>query len=79
MYAGAHNDHLAEMTLATRVRVSPYRRAQFRNLGRLAKSHVEHDCVVVAILRGDRSGAADAMRAHIVTVSEEYWAYAETV
>jgi len=79
VYAGAHNDHLAEMTLSTRVRVSPYRRAQFRNLGRLAKSHVEHDRVVVAILRGDRVGAADAMRAHIVTVSEEYWAYAETV
>ena len=69
VYAGAHNEHLAELTLATRVRVSPYRRAQFRNLGRLAKSHVEHDRVVVAILRGDRDGAAAAMRAHIVTVS----------
>jgi len=64
---------------ATRVRVSPYRRAQFRNLGRLAKSHVEHDRVVVAILRGDRDGAAAAMRAHIVTVSEEYWEYAKGV
>jgi DNA-binding GntR family transcriptional regulator len=61
------------------VRVSPYRRAQFRNLGRLAKSHVEHDRVVMAILRGDRDRAADAMRAHIVTVSEEYWTYAEGV
>jgi DNA-binding GntR family transcriptional regulator len=79
VYMGAHNDHLAELTLATRVRVSPYRRAQFRNLGRLAKSHVEHDRVVVAILRGDRDSAAAAMRAHIVTVSEEYWSYAETV
>ena len=79
VYAGAHNEHLAELTLATRVRVSPYRRAQFRNLGRLAKSHVEHDRVVVAILRGDRDGAAAAMRAHIVTVSEEYWEYAKGV
>ena len=79
VYAGAHNGHLAELTLGTRVRVSPYRRAQFRNLGRLAQSHVEHDRVVVAILRGDRDGAARAMRAHIVTVSEEYWAYAEGV
>jgi DNA-binding GntR family transcriptional regulator len=79
VYAGAHNAHLAELTLATRVRVSPYRRAQFRNLGRLAKSHVEHDRVVVAILRGDRDGAAAAMRAHIATVSEEYWEYAKGV
>lgn len=79
VYAGSHNAHLAELTLATRVRVSPYRRAQFRNLGRLAKSHVEHDRVVVAILRGDREGAAAAMRAHIITVSEEYWEYAKGV
>ena len=79
LYAGAHNDHHAELTLATRVRVSPYRRAQFRNLGRLAKSHVEHDRVVVAVLRGDRDGASAAMRAHIITVSEEYWAYAAQV
>jgi len=79
IYAGAHNEHLAELTLATRVRVSPYRRAQFRNLGRLAKSHVEHDRVVMAILRGDRDGAAAAMRAHIKIVSDEYWTYARAV
>jgi len=79
VYLGAHNDHLAELTLGTRVRVSPYRRAQFRNLGRLAQSHVEHDRVVVAILRGDRDGAVAAMRAHIARVSEEYWEYAKGV
>jgi DNA-binding GntR family transcriptional regulator len=76
IYAGAHNDYLAEMTLATRTRVQPFRRAQFRLLGRLAKSHVEHDRVVLAIVRGDRAGAATAMRAHIMTVGEEYEAYA---
>jgi len=57
--------------------VQPFRRAQFRNLGRLGKSHGEHDGVVVAILRGDREGAASAMRAHIKMVREEYEAYAE--
>jgi DNA-binding GntR family transcriptional regulator len=77
IYAGAHNAYLAEMTLATRARVQPFRRAQFRNLGRLAKSHGEHDGVVVAVLRGDREGAASAMRAHIRMVREEYEAYAE--
>ena len=76
VYAGAHNAYLAELTLATRLRVQPFRRAQFRNLGRLAKSHEEHDRVVQAILRGDRAGAADAMRAHIMTVCEEYEVYA---
>jgi DNA-binding GntR family transcriptional regulator len=79
IYAGSQNDYIAEMTLATRVRVQPFRRAQFRNLGRLAKSHAEHDRVVVAILRGDRNGAASAMRAHIGLVRGEYEIYAVTV
>jgi DNA-binding GntR family transcriptional regulator len=79
IYAGAHNSYLAEMTYDTRKRVQPFRRAQFRNLGRLAKSHTEHDRVVVAILRGDRDGAATAMREHIMLVCEEYEAYAETI
>jgi DNA-binding GntR family transcriptional regulator len=75
IYAGAHNSYLAEMTLATRARVQPFRRAQFRNLGRLAKSHIEHDRVVQAILRGDREQAAGAMHAHIMTVREEFTDY----
>jgi DNA-binding GntR family transcriptional regulator len=79
IYAGAHNSYLADLTYATRKRVQPFRRAQFRNLGRLAKSHLEHDRVVVAILRGDRAGAGAAMRLHIMTVCEAYGAYAETV
>jgi len=79
IYSGAHNDYLAELTLTTRKRVQPFRRAQFRNLGRLAKSWSEHDLVVMAILRGDRGGAMLAMRAHINTVREEYEAYAVSV
>src|SRR5580692_6518491 len=79
VYAGSQNDYIAEMTLATRVRVQPFRRAQFRNLGRLAKSHAEHDRVVVAIMRGDRIGAAAAMRAHIELVRGEYELYAVSV
>jgi DNA-binding GntR family transcriptional regulator len=79
IYAGSQNAYIAEITLATRVRVQPFRRAQFRNLGRLAKSHAEHDRVVVAILRGDRTGAAAAMRAHIELVRDEYEIYAVSV
>ncbi|MDB5619357.1 GntR family transcriptional regulator [Tardiphaga sp.] len=79
IYTGSQNGYIAEITLATRVRVQPFRRAQFRNLGRLAKSQAEHDRVVVAILRGDRAGAAAAMRAHIELVRGEYEHYAVTV
>jgi DNA-binding GntR family transcriptional regulator len=76
IYVGSQNTYIAEMTLATRVRVQPFRRAQFRNLGRLSKSHAEHDRVVVAILRGDKMEAAAAMRDHIHTVRGEYELYA---
>ena len=76
IYAGAHNAYLAELTLATRARVQPFRRAQFRALGRLAKSHLEHERVVMAIQRGERERAALAMRVHIATVREAYEVYA---
>ena len=79
IYAGAHNSYLAELTLATRGRVQPFRRAQFRNLGRLAKSHAEHDRVVQAILRGERVLAAQNLYAHIIKVRDEYEHYAETI
>jgi DNA-binding GntR family transcriptional regulator len=76
IYSGAHNTYLAEMTIATRARVQPFRRAQFRTLGRLARSHQEHDRVVTAILCGGRERAVSAMRAHITTVREAYEIYA---
>jgi DNA-binding GntR family transcriptional regulator len=76
IYAGARNAYLAEVTLATRARLRPFRRAQFRNVGRLAASHAEHERIVSAIVRADRVGAAAAMRAHIVRVGMEYDAYA---
>src|SRR5665647_1322227 len=79
IYDGAHNAYLAEITLSTRARVQPFRRAQFRILGRLAKSHVEHDRVVQAILRGEQDIAASDMFAHIITVREEYEHYTETI
>ena len=79
IYAGAHNSYLAELTLMTRARVQPFRRAQFRILGRLSKSYVEHDRVVQAILRGERTAAAQAMYQHIIKVRDEYEHYRESL
>jgi DNA-binding FadR family transcriptional regulator len=45
----------------------------------LAKSHVEHDRVVEAILRGEHAIAGSAMYAHIVTVRDEYETYSESL
>lgn len=76
IYAGSHNGYLAELTLMTRARVAPFRRAQFRAAGRLGGSYQEHDLIVQAILRGDQSGAAEAMRAHIGIVRDAFRNYA---
>ncbi|MBS9476308.1 GntR family transcriptional regulator [Ancylobacter radicis] len=79
IYAGSHNDYLVEITLGTRRRLSPFRRAQFHALGRLALSHREHDQVVTAILRGQRDAASAAMRSHIGIVHGAYEQYAQTI
>lgn len=70
LYLGAHSKHIYEMTLATRSRLAPFRRAQFRLSGRLAKSWDEHDAIVTAILRGDAVSASAAAKAHVSIVSE---------
>ncbi|MGD9738617.1 MAG: GntR family transcriptional regulator [Bauldia sp.] len=68
IYRGAHNDFLGEMTLLVRARLAPFRHAQFENIGRVSKSHVEHGQVVDAILQGDGERAATEMRRHILVV-----------
>ncbi len=77
IYATSHNEFLAETVINIRQRVSPYRRAQFRTLGRLADSHSEHDRVVQAILRGDRDAAAREMRLHLGSVHHAFTTLAE--
>ncbi len=76
IYAGSHNAYLVEITLATRRRLSPFRRAQFLTAGRLAKSYKEHDAILVAVLQGNRELAAESMRRHILTVEDSYEEYA---
>lgn len=69
IYHGAHNDYLEELAGMTRKRLSPFRRAQFRMMGRMAGSFQEHDAIVQAILSGNGEAAGKAMRDHVLTVS----------
>lgn len=69
LYVGAHNEHILEMVTLTRSRLAPFRRAQFRLKGRLAKSWEEHDAIVTAIMRADGNSAGAAARAHVSIVS----------
>ncbi|TPK60671.1 GntR family transcriptional regulator [Mesorhizobium sp. B2-4-15] len=70
LYRGAHSTHVFELTVMTRSRLAPFRRAQFRLDGRLTKSWKEHDAIVSAILRGDGVAAGAAAKDHVSIVSE---------
>ena len=70
LYRGAHNTHIHDLTVMTRSRLAPFRRAQFMLPGRLAKSWQEHDMIVTAIMRGDAVAAGKAARDHVSIVSE---------
>lgn len=69
LYRGAHSPHIYELATATRSRLAPFRRAQFRLEGRLEKSWKEHDLIVSAIVRGDAEAAGAAARNHVALVS----------
>lgn len=72
IYSGAHNAFLEETTSNLRRRLAPYRRAQFRTTGRLARSHQEHDIVVRAIVTGDPARAHAAMLHHVDQVGASF-------
>ncbi|MDX8438973.1 GntR family transcriptional regulator [Mesorhizobium australafricanum] len=70
LYRGAHNEHIHDLTVMTRSRLAPFRRAQFMLPGRLAKSWQEHELIVTAIMRGDGVAAGRAARDHVSIVSQ---------
>ena len=72
IYAGAHNAVIADMAIAIRRRVAPFRRAQFQLEGRPSRSFAEHDAVVSAIVRGDAQAAHMAMLHHVMLVEQSY-------
>jgi DNA-binding GntR family transcriptional regulator len=70
IYDGARNGYLKRLALTTRERLAAYRGVQLQAPSRLAESYAEHGGIVTAILRGDRTGAAEAMRKHLTITSE---------
>ena len=76
IYAGAHNEPIADYTRGLRRRVGPFRRAQFQVEGRLTRSTEEHGAVVMAILSGDARGAHAAMLHHVGLVEDAFEAFA---
>jgi DNA-binding GntR family transcriptional regulator len=72
IYLGAHNEVLADIARGLRRRVAPYRRAQFRTAGRLARSHAEHAAVVKALLACDAAAAHATMLHHMSLVEDSF-------
>jgi DNA-binding GntR family transcriptional regulator len=69
IYRATHNAFLAEHAQALRLRLAPFRRAQFRGADRLARSHAEHAAILDQVLRGDGAEAGQLMRAHMLAAS----------
>lgn len=69
LYFGAHNEHIGELVTQTRMRLAPFRRAQFHLPERLSRSFQEHETIVAAILRADADAAGAAAYSHVSIVS----------
>ncbi|MFN3889620.1 MAG: GntR family transcriptional regulator [Beijerinckiaceae bacterium] len=72
IYEGAHNPVLLDMSVSLRRRLDPFRRAQFKAPGRLARSHKEHERIVAAILAGSSQQAHAAMLDHVHSVEDAF-------
>ncbi|HQT47135.1 MAG TPA: GntR family transcriptional regulator [Acidocella sp.] len=77
IYQATHNTFLSEHAAALRVRLGPFRRAQFRGNRRLVLSFEEHSRILESIFSGDGEAAAKSMRAHIMLASAVYVSYAQ--
>jgi DNA-binding GntR family transcriptional regulator len=75
LYRATHNAFLAEHAQALRLRLAPFRRAQFRGTDRLARSHAEHAAILDQVLRGDGEEAGRLMRAHMLAASASLAGY----
>lgn len=67
IYQGCHNSALTEHAVSLRLRLAPFRRAQFRRGRRMVLSYAEHEAIVSQMLQGNGEAAGRLMRAHMLT------------
>lgn len=65
IYDAADSGYLRHLIETTHAQIALHRGSPLDSAERLARSHAEHGAIVLAILRGDAAGAAEAMRAHL--------------
>lgn len=69
VFEAAQSPQLRDLAVATRARLAPFRRAQFKVSNRISKSWEEHDAIVKAMISGDADSVGRLMRLHVQTVS----------
>ncbi|TQE93448.1 MAG: GntR family transcriptional regulator, partial [Spiribacter salinus] len=69
IFEAAQSPQLQDLAVATRARLAPFRRAQFKVSNRVSRSWEEHDAIVRAIMAGDADTVGRLMRLHVQTVS----------
>lgn len=72
IYAGSHNQFLAEQASNLHRRLRPYRRLQLRVRNRVCHSFNEHDAIVQAIIAGDGDLTTELLRQHIMIQGERF-------
>jgi DNA-binding GntR family transcriptional regulator len=72
IYAGSHNEFLAEQVRSLRRRLRPYRRLQLRVRDRVANSFSEHEEIVRSIIDGDGERTADMLRNHVMIQGQRF-------
>lgn len=65
IYTGSRNEDVAAMAEEMRRKLSPFRRLQLTDAGRVGRSHAEHGRIVEAIMQGDAQAADRALRQHL--------------
>lgn len=72
IYAGSHNETLANNLRALNVRLNMYRRLILDTPGRLEESQKEHGAISEAIINGDPDTARDKMQHHLNVHRREF-------
>ncbi|MCJ2053545.1 GntR family transcriptional regulator [Methylobacterium sp. J-070] len=72
IYRASHNAFLADQALSLHRRLAPYRRLQLRVRQRLPQSMAEHEGIVAALLAGEETKAADALRSHVLVQGDRF-------
>lgn len=69
LYRGTRNSEVQGMAEAMRLKLAPFRRRQLADNARIARSHLEHDQIVVAVMQRNAAATERALRRHLTSAA----------